>query len=74
MPVDVIVVDPAIEAFAKIDPRKSQMVELRSFGGLTVEETAEVLGISVATVKRDWCVAKLWLSRKLRGQARGRRS
>ena len=61
--VDVIAVDRALEAFAQIDPRKSQIVELRFFGGLSVEETADVLGISVKTVKRDWQVAKLWLSR-----------
>jgi RNA polymerase sigma factor (TIGR02999 family) len=66
--VDVIAVDRALEAFAKIDPRKSQIVELRFFGGLTVDETAEVVGISVETVKRDWRVAKLWLSRELQGQ------
>src|SRR4029453_6276807 len=60
--VDVIAVDRALQAFAKIDPRKSQIVELRFFGGLSVEETADVLGISVKTVKRDWRVAKLWLS------------
>ena len=62
---DVLAVDRALEAFAKIDPRKSQVVELRFFGGLSVEETADVLGISVETVKRDWRVAKLWLSRQL---------
>jgi len=62
---DVLAVDRALEAFAKIDPRKSQVVELRFFGGLSVEETADVLGISVETVKRDWRVAKLWLSREL---------
>ena len=66
---DVIAVDRALEAFAKIDQRKSQVVELRFFGGLSVEETADVLGISVETVKRDWRVAKLWLSRELQGQA-----
>ncbi len=62
---DVLAVDRALEAFAKVDPRKSQVVELRFFGGLSVEETADVLGISVETVKRDWRVAKLWLSREL---------
>jgi RNA polymerase sigma factor (TIGR02999 family) len=66
---DVLAVDRALEAFAKIDQRKSQVVELRFFGGLSVEETADVLGISVETVKRDWRVAKLWLSRELQGQA-----
>jgi RNA polymerase sigma-70 factor, ECF subfamily len=63
---DVLAVDRALESFATIDPRKSQVVELRFFGGLTVEETAEVMGLSVETVKRDWRVAKLWLSRELR--------
>jgi RNA polymerase sigma factor (TIGR02999 family) len=62
---DVLAVDRALEAFAKVDPRKSQVVELRFFGGLSVEETAEVLGISAETVKRDWRVAKLWLAREL---------
>ena len=62
---DVLAVDRALEAFAKIDPRKSQVVELRFFGGLSVEETADVLGLSVETIKRDWRVAKLWLSREL---------
>ena len=66
---DVLAVDRALEAFAKIDPRKSQVVELRFFGGLSVEETADVLGISAETVKRDWRVAKLWLARELRGKA-----
>ena len=65
--VDVIAVDRALEAFAKIDPRKSQIVELRFFGGLSVEETADVLRISAETVKRDWRVARLWLSRALQG-------
>ena len=72
--VDVIAVDRALETFTKIDPRKSQIVELRFFGGLSVEETADVLSISVETVKRDWRVAKLWLSRELQGQTRRRTS
>jgi RNA polymerase sigma factor (TIGR02999 family) len=70
--VDVLAIDRALEEFAKIDPRKSRVVELRFFGGLTVEETADVLGISVETVKRDWRVAKLWLLRELEGQPRRR--
>ena len=70
--VDVIAVDRALEAFAKIDPRRSQIVELRFFGGLSVEETADVLGISAETVKRDWRVARLWLSRELQGQTHHR--
>jgi RNA polymerase sigma factor (TIGR02999 family) len=68
MTIEVLAVDRALEAFARIDARKSQVVELRFFGGLSVEETAEVLGISVETVKRDWRFAKLWLARELAGQ------
>ena len=67
---DVLAVDRALEAFAKVDARKSQVVELRFFGGLSVEETADVLGISVETVKRDWRVAKLWLARELERPAK----
>ena len=48
-----------------MDPRQGQIVELRFFGGLSVEETAEVLGVSVATVKREWAIAKLWLEREI---------
>ena len=66
---DVLAVDRALDAFAKIDPRKSRVVELRFFGGLSVDETADLLGISVETVKRDWRVAKLWLSRELEENA-----
>lgn len=69
---DVLAVDRALEAFATIDARKSQVVELRFFGGLSVEETADVLGLSVETVKRDWRVAKLWLSRELQTSRRRR--
>ena len=69
---DVLAVDRALEAFAKIDVRKSQIVELRFFGGLSVEETADLLGISVETVKRDWRIAKLWLSREREGQTHRR--
>jgi RNA polymerase sigma factor (sigma-70 family) len=50
----------------EIDARQSRIVELRYFGGLTVEQTAEVLGISPKTVKRDWAVARAWLHRELR--------
>lgn len=53
----------------RIDARKSQVVELRFFGGLSVEETAEVLKISKETVKRDWSFAKLWLLREMGGEA-----
>src|SRR5438477_194213 len=60
--------DEALKQLAKLDPRQERIVELRFFGGLSVEETAEVLGISPVTVKRDWIVAKSWLYRRLRGR------
>jgi len=62
---DVVAVDDALNALAKIDARKGQVVELRFFGGLTVEETAEVLRVSPETVRRDWKLAKAWLLREL---------
>ena len=63
---DVLAVDHALEAFAKIDPRKSRVVELRFFGGLSVEETAEALTVSSETVMRDWKFSKAWLKNELR--------
>jgi RNA polymerase sigma factor (TIGR02999 family) len=72
--VDLVAVDRALEAFARIDPRKSQVVELRFFGGLSLEEIAAVLHVSVETVKRDWRLARLWLSRALQGEAQPRGS
>ena len=65
---DLIALDDALNALAAIDPRKSQVVELRFFGGLSVEETAEVLKVSPETVKRDWRLAKVWLLREMRGE------
>jgi RNA polymerase sigma factor (TIGR02999 family) len=62
---EVLAVDGALNALAKVDPRKSQVVELRFFGGLSVEETAEVLKVSPDTVVRDWKLAKAWLLREL---------
>ena len=62
---EVIAVDDALRALAHFDPRKSQIVELRYFGGLTVEETAEVLGVAPITVIREWNKAKAWLYREL---------
>ena len=59
-----------MEALAAVDARKSRVVELRFFGGLSVEETAEVLHVSTDTVKRDWRLAKLWLLRELEGDGR----
>jgi RNA polymerase sigma factor (TIGR02999 family) len=62
---EMMALDAALTSLAAFDPRKSQIVELRYFGGLSIEETAEVLGISVVTVKRDWSTAKLWLHREI---------
>ena len=64
---DFVAIDEALTALALVDARKSQVVEMRFFGGLTVEETAEALQISRDTVKRDWKIAKLWLLRELQG-------
>ena len=63
--VDLVALDDALGALAAIDERGSRIVELRFFGGLGIEETAEVLGVSPATVKRDWSVARAWLRREL---------
>src|SRR6185295_17433911 len=63
--VDVVALDEALDRLATADPQQSRVVELRFFAGLSVEETAESLGISPATVKRDWATAKLWLYNEL---------
>jgi RNA polymerase sigma factor (TIGR02999 family) len=63
---DFVALDDALKALAALDPRKSEAVELRFFGGLSVEETAEVLKVSPETVMRDWKFAKSWLRRELR--------
>ena len=63
---DVVALNDALEALADVDERKSRVVELRFFGGLSLEETAEVLSVSRETVKRDWQFAKMWLLRHLR--------
>jgi RNA polymerase sigma factor (TIGR02999 family) len=68
--VDVVALDRALDALAAVDERKSRVIELRFFGGLSVEESAEVLGVSTDTVKRDWRLAKLWLLRELEGDGR----
>jgi len=62
---DLVAIDDALSTLATLDPRKSQIVELRFFGGLTVEETAEVLKISPRTVKREWNLARAWLYSEL---------
>jgi len=66
--VDLVAVDDALNRLAKEDERKSQVVEMRFFGGLSVEETAEVLKVSPETVMRDWKLAKAWLLRDLSGE------
>lgn len=63
--VDIAALDEALERLAAVDPQQGRVVELRFFAGLSVEETAEALGISPATVKRDWATAKLWLYNEL---------
>jgi RNA polymerase sigma factor (TIGR02999 family) len=62
---DLVALDDAMNALARLDPRKVQVVEMRFFGGLSVEETAEVLKVSPVTVMRDWSTAKAWLYREL---------
>ena len=66
-PLDVVALDDALAALARLDPRQSQVVELRYFGGLTIEETADALELSPATVKREWTMAKAWLHHQLSG-------
>jgi RNA polymerase sigma factor (TIGR02999 family) len=61
--------DDALQALGQMDPRRAQVIELRFFGGLTVDETAEVLKISPQSVMRDWRLARAWLTRELRGEA-----
>ena len=65
--IDVLALDAALDALSAIDERKGRVIEMRFFGGMTVEETAEVLKISTDTVKRDWRMAKLWLLKELDG-------
>lgn len=62
---DMIALDEALKQLAAIDPRKAQIVELKYFGGMTIEEAAEVLGVSTPTVERDWQTAKIWLHREI---------
>lgn len=69
--VDVLEVDRALTRLARIDAGQARLVELRFFGGLTIEESAEALGISPATVKRHWAVARAWLQREMTGDEAG---
>jgi RNA polymerase sigma factor (TIGR02999 family) len=65
---DFVALDEALLALAELDPRQSKVVELRFFGGLSIEESAEVLKVSNATVRRDWSLARAWLHRELSKQ------
>lgn len=69
--IEVLALDKALDALAGMDPRKSRVVELRYFGGLSIEETAEVLGVSIDTAKRDWRMARAWLIAELTGESAG---
>lgn len=69
--VDVLAVDEALTALAALDARQAHIVELRYFGGLSIEEAASALGLSPATVKREWSTARAWLARELERHARG---
>jgi RNA polymerase sigma factor (TIGR02999 family) len=68
---DVVALDDALSGLSKLDEQQGRIVELRFFGGLATEEIAEVLGISPSTVKRDWNVAKAWLTRQMKKGTRG---
>jgi RNA polymerase sigma factor (TIGR02999 family) len=71
-PLDLVAIDDALSALADLDARQARIVELRFFGGLTIEETAEAVGVSPATVKRSWTIAKAWLKREMgRGRPGG---
>jgi len=65
---DVVALDIALDELAAVDPERARLVEIRHFGGLSIEEAAEAMGISVATANRDWAVARAWLFRRLRGE------
>lgn len=67
--IDVLALNHSLDELAKLDPQQGKVVELRYFGGLSIEETAECLGISPATVKRDWGTARLWLLEHMEGTA-----
>jgi RNA polymerase sigma factor (TIGR02999 family) len=71
-PLDIVALDDALNELSRRDEQQVWIVELRFFGGLTVEETAEVVGISPATVKRDWTVARAWLTREVRRGSSGK--
>ena len=64
--IDMVALDDALNQLAKLDAQQARIVELRFFGGLSIEETADVVGVSPATVKRDWAAARIWLHRELK--------
>jgi RNA polymerase sigma factor (TIGR02999 family) len=66
--IDLVELNEALESLAEIEPRQEKIIEMRFFGGLSIDETAHVLGISPATVKREWAIAKTWLYRRLRNE------
>jgi RNA polymerase sigma factor (TIGR02999 family) len=66
---DVIALDDALREFAEMDPERSRIVELRYFAGLSIDETASVLGVSASSITRDWAFARAWLYRRIRGDA-----
>ena len=66
---DIVALDDALNALARLDPRKAQVVEIRFFGGLDIKETARVLNVSPDTVLRDWRLAKAWLLRQLSNES-----
>ena len=68
-PIDILALDVALDRLAAVDSRQGQLVELRFFGGLTIEEAATVLSVAAVTAKRDWSMARAWLYRELGGQA-----
>jgi len=70
---DLVAIDEALKEFAAFDPRKCTVVELRFFAGLTMDKIAEILGLSIGTIERDWSMARIWLFRKL-GKGGGRES
>jgi len=73
-PAEILALDAALERLAALDPRQASVVELRFFGGLSAPEAAAALGVSEATVAREWRAARAWLKRELAGEAGGRRS
>lgn len=68
-PLDLLALDDALTTLEKMSPRQSRIVELRFFGGLSIDETSEFLGVSAATVERDWAVARAWLYREIAGSS-----